>query len=414
MRFRGSQLLPALAMAWIGCEQAPVIEQSAFKESVVESGEEQSPQPETRSISATPQKVPPKESKAQLDALLKRLEHASEEVTQAEGDLDLVFGAVADSKGNRYVGQLKNGKRHGYGTYQFANGDKYEGEYRDGKKQGYGTYQFKSGDRYVGYFEDGRYHNWGAYLFANGDKYFGQYDKGKRNGKGTLDRANGQWYEGDFVQGKRHGLGRCTFKNGDRYAGSWKNDEPDGWGSYHYGYRGSAQEKSDGQTTNASTTRPISDSLPEGIDAATREALAAGDAFLAEALELPDTQGDENRQGDALPSLVGQLPPVLSPGADQPLVPTLQELPGGDRYVGQLRDGQPHGQGAYLFSGGERYVGDFLHGLHHDQGLLVLEDGRRYLGEWKSGLRHGYGVLYDPEGQVEREGQWAKDEPAGN
>ena len=176
----------------------------------------------------------------------------------------------------------------------------------------------------------------------------------------------------------------------------------------------STPEKSNGKTTDASTTRPISDNLPEGIDAATREALAAGDAFLAEALELPDEQGKKSGQGDALPSLVEQLPPALSPGADQPLAPSLQELPGGDRYVGQLRDGQPHGQGAYLFSGGERYVGDFLHGLHHGQGLLVLEDGRRYLGEWKSGLRHGYGVLYDPEGQVEREGQWAKDEPAGN
>ena len=114
------------------------------------SDEEQSPQPENRSISATPKKVAPEEGKAQLDALLKRLEEASEEVTQAEGDLELVGGAVADSKGNRYVGQLKNGKRHGYGSYHFANGDKYEGEYRSGEKQGYGTYQFKSGARYEG------------------------------------------------------------------------------------------------------------------------------------------------------------------------------------------------------------------------------------------------------------------------
>ena len=345
MKFPGCHFLLALAMGWTGCEQAPVIEESSLGEVEIGSEEELPPEPETRTSEAIPKKVSAKEGRAKLNALLERLEGASEEVAQAEGDLPLVFGAVADSKGNRYVGQLKNGKRHGYGSYQFANGDKYEGEYRDGEKQGYGTYEFKKGDRYVGYFEDGQYHQWGAYLFANGDKYFGQYTKGKRNGKGTLSRANGERYEGEFKGGKRHGLGRCTFKNGDRYAGSWKNDEPDGWGSYHYSYR-AGQEKTDGSTTNVSSTRESFANLPAGLDSAAREALAAGDTFLAEALQLPGQPSENHDQGTPDPSLVAQLPLVLSPGADQPLVPSLQELPGGDRYVGQLRDGLPHGQGA--------------------------------------------------------------------
>jgi len=35
--------------------------------------------------------------------------------------------------GRKYVGEWKNGKKHGQGTYAFANGDKYVGEYKDGK-----------------------------------------------------------------------------------------------------------------------------------------------------------------------------------------------------------------------------------------------------------------------------------------
>ncbi len=394
-----------------GCEETPLLAPPETKaDSLTEA--ELLPQEESADTKAPRTSIPKEEGQAKLAALLERLEAASEQVAQAEDDLPLVFGAIADSKGNRYVGQFKNGKRHGYGSYQFANGDRYEGEYEEGRREGFGSYQFKKGDRYVGYFSNGKYHQRGAYFFPNGDKYFGQYANGKRNGKGTLSKANGERYEGDFQEGKRHGLGRCTFSNGDHYSGSWKNDEPDGWGAYRYDDQKTDQRKIEGSTSSAITNKEHSTAnSPEELSPETRDALLAGELFLSEAL-----QSSPNAE-DALPadsSPVDQLPPGLPSNPDNPLVPTLRELPGGDRYVGQFRDGQPHGQGAYLFSGGERYVGDFLHGRHHGQGLLVLGDGRRYLGEWKDGLRHGYGVLYDPEGQVEREGHWALDEPVGN
>jgi len=36
--------------------------------------------------------------------------------------------------GNKYVGEYKDGKEHGHGTYTYANGEKYVGEFKDGKK----------------------------------------------------------------------------------------------------------------------------------------------------------------------------------------------------------------------------------------------------------------------------------------
>ena len=50
--------------------------------------------------------------------------------------------------GDRYVGQLVNGKKNGRGTYYFSNRDKYEGYWRDGKMHGQGQYFWTSGNRY--------------------------------------------------------------------------------------------------------------------------------------------------------------------------------------------------------------------------------------------------------------------------
>ena len=36
--------------------------------------------------------------------------------------------------GTKYVGEFKNGKRHGHGTLTYSDGAKYVGEYKDGKQ----------------------------------------------------------------------------------------------------------------------------------------------------------------------------------------------------------------------------------------------------------------------------------------
>ena len=41
-------------------------------------------------------------------------------------------------KGNKYVGEYKDDKMSGQGTFIYLNGDKYVGEFRNDKKNGYG------------------------------------------------------------------------------------------------------------------------------------------------------------------------------------------------------------------------------------------------------------------------------------
>jgi len=60
-----------------------------------------------------------------------------------------------------------------FGTNTYANGDKYVGEHREGKRHGQGTYTFGPssqwrGDKYVGEFRDNESHGQGTYTFANG------------------------------------------------------------------------------------------------------------------------------------------------------------------------------------------------------------------------------------------------------
>ena len=54
------------------------------------------------------------------------------------------------NSGNKYVGQWKDYKRDGQGTFTWANGDKYVGEFKDGNLHGQGTLNYASGENYVG------------------------------------------------------------------------------------------------------------------------------------------------------------------------------------------------------------------------------------------------------------------------
>jgi len=52
--------------------------------------------------------------------------------------------------GSRYVGEWKDGKKHGQGTFTSPDGDKYVGEFKDGKFHGQGTWTSTDGTNYVG------------------------------------------------------------------------------------------------------------------------------------------------------------------------------------------------------------------------------------------------------------------------
>ena len=66
----------------------------------------------------------------------------------------------------------------------------------------------------------------------------------------------------------------------------------------------------------------------------------------------------------------------------------------GDKYVGEWKDDELHGQGTYTFASGDKYVGEWKDGLPNGQGTYTYADGDKYVGEWKDGKRQGQGTLY--------------------
>ncbi|MDG2187607.1 MAG: hypothetical protein P8K09_05030, partial [Hyphomicrobiales bacterium] len=61
------------------------------------------------------------------------------------------------SNGEQYVGEHKDGKRHGQGTNTYSNGEQYVGEYKDDEYHGQGTYTFRDGTKQEGIFKEGTF-----------------------------------------------------------------------------------------------------------------------------------------------------------------------------------------------------------------------------------------------------------------
>ncbi len=70
----------------------------------------------------------------------------------------------------------------------------------------------------------------------------------------------------------------------------------------------------------------------------------------------------------------------------------------GDKYVGDVVNGLPHGQGTYTRSNGDKYVGEWKDGLPDGHGTDTSSDGRKYVGEFKDGKKHGQGIYAFPYG----------------
>ena len=80
------------------------------------------------------------------------------------------------------------------------------------------------------------------------------------------------------------------------------------------------------------------------------------------------------------------------------------------KYVGEIEDGKPNGQGTYNFYG-TKYEGEWKDGKYHGQGTLTSL-GTKYVGEWKDGEENGQGTLTWSDGR-KYEGEFKDGEENG-
>ena len=82
----------------------------------------------------------------------------------------------------------------------------------------------------------------------------------------------------------------------------------------------------------------------------------------------------------------------------------------GDKYVGKYQDGKRHGEGTYTYASGNKYVGRWKNGNYHGQGTYTFADGSKDVGEWENNKLNGYAIQYNADGSIRREGIFKDDE----
>ena len=137
-------------------------------------------------------------------------------------------GILKNAKGNLYVGDFVESRRHGYGELD-TNRIHYKGGFVGDRFNGKGIIHFKiEGHDYDGDFRDNEINGNGVFRWTNGDVYDGQMRRGKMNGVGRYTYANGQIYEGNYVNGVKEGRGRLIYPNGFVYDGDFIGGRPRG------------------------------------------------------------------------------------------------------------------------------------------------------------------------------------------
>ena len=165
----------------------------------------------------------------------KNVEDTQEE---SEDDKNEVKSINIENEG-RYIGEIKNGLRHGKGKMIYNNGNIYEGNWLNDLFDGKGNYLHKKyGQNTSGDWENG-YLIRGQIIFFKGvmgeEKYIGEviysfFGYPVPHGMGAYFYMNGDKYVGEFVDYKKEGKGTFTWANGDSYCGYWHDDEFHGKG----------------------------------------------------------------------------------------------------------------------------------------------------------------------------------------
>jgi hypothetical protein len=285
----------------------------------------------------------------------------------------------------QYKGDVENGEPDGLGIIINTNKGKYVGEWKDGKKQGQGTFTYGKGkwegEKYEGEFKDGYRHGQGTYTWSDGDKYAGEFKDDKPNGQGTYTWSDGRKYEGEFEDGIKHGQGTYTSIRGYKYVGEWRENKS--WNGKEYDENGNVIGKFVNGVKIIVEPVVVVDKKPSVviemkpavvIDKKPAVVIDKKPAVVID--KKPSVVVDKKRQNGVLFRRWENLQWRWFRNGNEKK----------DRkYLGNIRNGGPNGQGILFFPDGDKYVGKFKDGEYHGQGTYTFHDGAKYVGEFKNG-----------------------------
>lgn len=114
--------------------------------------------------------------------------------------------------------------KEGQGMKKYLSGT-YVGEWKEGLRHGVGTYKWNNGDTYLGTWSEDKRHGEGTYIWHDGSKYKGNYSHGIRSGYGIYYYTNGTIYEGTWQNNLKHGIANFYYKESVNIGGKYFNNE---------------------------------------------------------------------------------------------------------------------------------------------------------------------------------------------
>jgi hypothetical protein len=143
-------------------------------------------------------------------------------------------GRLIHADGDVFEGDWSNDKAHGKGKYTHLDGAIYEGDWIADKQNGQGVETWTDGARYEGQYRDGKKEGFGRFTWADGSRYEGEFRNNNIEGRGIYNWADGRRFEGDWRLNKMEGRGVFTWADGKRYEGQYLDDKKHGYGIFNW------------------------------------------------------------------------------------------------------------------------------------------------------------------------------------
>ena len=284
----------------------------------------------------------------------------------------------------KYEGEFKNDKFHGTGVLMFEEGVLWSGIFSRGAfhmgcvsgdcENGFGVMIMLWVDLYVGEFKDGERHGKGTYTWgAVSEEY---YETGYKH----LAEVGGK-YVGDWKKNRRTGFGVYTSNDGSSYEGEYRNNQKHGKGIYissQIDYEGIGATLSAGIDSNY----VVFNKLYKGL-ASEKAGLIKGDKIIK--------INGENVKGKPLAEVTNRLKGAANTKVNILVERNGKRLKfifnrervilPGHKYIGEFKDNKRYGKGTYTSSFGEKRKGlfkenKFISGKCWDENGIKFDCGK--------------------------------------
>ncbi|KAE8443477.1 hypothetical protein EG329_001874 [Mollisiaceae sp. DMI_Dod_QoI] len=378
-----------------------------------------------------------------LDTLSPAMKHLETYLSSEERELDspnlpitsilfqmqcliAAFGYITSA---RYVGDLVDGKRHGYGTSYTPDGGTQTGNWLNDQPEGFSIAKYLAGSTYAGEWKQNEWHGNGHWTDPEGNVYKGDYSMGKKHGVGIMTWTWGDRhkYTGQWSNDRNHGTGEMIFSNGGSYQGQWREGLMHGRGrltkwnddAYEGEFVDGVPQGPFIRAVGISQT-PASPEIQHNI----MITFSSGSVYEGDVVNgRPDGEGElrcstglvwKGRFKDGMmngPGIGTWLDGGYSKGTwkeDQPdgFMTEVNNCPEHlCKFEGMYKMGIREGEGEMWQPVGYHYKGHFHIDEIHGYGVRNRVLRGKYDGEFLNGLEHGHGTMYMP-GKLTYKGMW--------